>query len=121
MKCDLHVSRITHHVSLEHKKWGRAKAARIPAARPSIFLTVYVVGTVPHAVLRDRLGLDLLLVLRDGWAVAPAAHEIGLRGLAAVLALDRRVGDLARDQADAADRIVVARDDIVDQVRVAVG
>jgi hypothetical protein len=44
----------------------------------------------------------------------------GERILAAREALDARVGDAAGDQLDRADRVVVARDDEVDRVRIAV-
>src|SRR5262249_52163761 len=64
---------------------------------------------------RDADGLLRLLLV----AAAIAARD---RAVAAeTRALDAGIGDLGGEQLDGADRGVVARDDVVDEVRIAVG
>ena len=57
-----------------------------------------------------------------GTGAAVVAREPDLRVLATTaLTLDAGLGDRVGDQLDRADRVVVARDDVLDQVRIAVG
>src|SRR6185436_3910124 len=96
------------HPCAVHIKMGRSKAARMRRRHRSS--SPYRIGGVATAFLRDRLlccGLIHLLIVRLGLAVAPAAHLVSLRALAAILALDCSLGDLLGDQPDTSDRVVV--------------
>src|SRR3954454_8352717 len=81
-------------------------------------------GGVATVFLCDRLffcGLIHLIIVGFGLAIAPAAHLIGLRALAAILTLDCRLGDLVGDQPNAANSIVVGGDHVIDHIRIAIG
>src|ERR1700722_2715579 len=75
---------------------------------------VGVVATGPTAA--DDLGLGAVAATT---AVAAFVATHGL--LAALRTLDHRVADAGGDELDRANRVVVARDDEVDLVRIAVG
>src|SRR5271169_2693877 len=75
------------------------------------------VGVVTtRATAADDLGLRAVAT------TAAVAAFVAAHGLLATLrALDHRVGDASGDELDRPDRVVVARDDEVDLVRIAVG
>src|SRR5579884_2059096 len=70
----------------------------------------------------DGLGLGNVVLDRLFHPVGCRLTFLGFRqlGLAHLLALDHRVGDLAGEQLDGADRVVVGRNRVVDLLRVAI-
>src|SRR5690606_20650933 len=115
-----HLARDLCHVEPPSWSWMRERRARRGIA--------HLCGRLAHTLSTPRLRLDGSgdrLFIPGAPELLLARHLIrlvpGLGLLQALLALEDGVSQLAREKAHRPDRIVVARDDEVDLVRIAVG
>ena len=99
-------------------------AARRARASPLLLLVVLRLGLEDERLARGQrggvVGLGGQRRVVDRWKRLGLLELLVEARLALLLRRRRRVGDEPADQADRADRVVVGRDDPVDEVRVAV-